>query len=107
MTDKFARGNRAWFHDQRDGLRKRYKDMVPDGQYEGLRVAKDTYDPKHPQETPLMDIADPQGLEHGTGDIDAAGVGVVLPALEAGMGPDYLSMAIGITLISDVTAEVG
>jgi len=105
VTDRFARGKRAWFHDQRDGLRKPYRDMVSDGQYPGMKVAKDTYDPKHPQETPLTDVSDPQGLERGTGDTDAFGVSVVLPVPEFGVGPAILSMSEGATVIAGVVAE--
>ena len=70
MSRKNATGRKAYYHDERDGLRKPYRKMVKDGYNKGLKVSKDTYDPKEPQEQPFRNINDPQSLKDGTGDVD-------------------------------------
>lgn len=56
----YARGHKAWGICARSGKRVYLRDMVTDGQT-GLLVAKDEYDPKHPQETPVI-VDDPIAL---------------------------------------------
>lgn len=47
---RYAVGHKAWGICARSGKRVYLKDMVEDGQT-GMLVAKDWYEPKHPQET--------------------------------------------------------
>lgn len=58
MTVRYARGNKALGECARSGKVLLRKDMVEDGQYPGLLVAPDWWEPKHPQETPV-DVNDP------------------------------------------------
>lgn len=55
----YARGPRAWGICQRSGKRLLRKDMVEDGHIEGLLVAPEWYEPRHPQELPPRDTEDP------------------------------------------------
>ena len=58
MTLRYARGDKAWGECARSGKRLLRKNMVEDGQYPGLLVAPDWYEPKHHQETPV-EVDDP------------------------------------------------
>lgn len=58
---RFARGKHALAECQRSGQKMRYRDLVEDGQTPGLRVHPDWYEPRHPQEFPVI-THDPQAL---------------------------------------------
>jgi len=51
---RYARGDRALAECQRSGKRVPYRDLVEDGHVKGLMVAPDWYEPKHPQESPVV-----------------------------------------------------
>lgn len=60
----YARGNKAWGECARSGKRVLLREMVEDGYIPGLMVARDWYEPAHPQDIPITDIADPVALLH-------------------------------------------
>lgn len=61
MTRRYAKGKKAWGICQRSGKRVPYDDLVEDGYIKGLLVARDWYEPPHPQDTPVS-VSDPVGL---------------------------------------------
>jgi hypothetical protein len=69
MRRAYARGTRAWGYDARTGERLLLRDMVKDGNT-GLPVSRRSYEPKHPQETPVS-VFDPQVLRRPAPDNDA------------------------------------
>lgn len=58
---RYARGTHALAECQRSGQKMRYRDLVEDGHIPGLLVHPDWYEPRHPQEFPVV-THDPQAL---------------------------------------------
>ena len=70
MSGAFASGKYAWGECMRCGARRRYVDLVNDGQKPGLRVCPDgCRDMKHPAEK-QFNAQDAQGLKHPAPDVD-------------------------------------
>ena len=61
MTKQYAKGRHAVAECQRSGQKMRYRDLVEDGHIEGLLVHPDWWEPKHPQEIPVV-VTDPIAL---------------------------------------------
>lgn len=61
MTTRYAKGKHAIAECQRSGKKMRYRDLVEDGHVPGLLVHPDWWEPKHPQEIPVV-IEDPIAL---------------------------------------------
>jgi hypothetical protein len=61
LSRKYAVGRKAWFICGRCGQRGLYIESVFDGQTANLRVHKECYEPKHPQEF-LPKVVDPIAL---------------------------------------------
>jgi len=61
MTKQYAKGRHAVAECQRSGQKMRYRDLVEDGHVEGLLVHPDWWEPKHPQEIPVV-VTDPVAL---------------------------------------------
>lgn len=82
MTVRYARGSRAWGECQRSGRKMLLRDMVEDGQVQGLLVDPEYYEPKHPQEAvPLVD--DPIALYKPAPELsEPPGEGVAAPPLD-------------------------
>ena len=57
---RFASGKDAWGYSDRSGFRYRLVDMVTE--WNGLKVGRDEYEPKHPQLSPISVGPDPQAL---------------------------------------------
>jgi hypothetical protein len=60
-VSKYAKGRHAIAECQRSGQKMRYRDLVEDGHVPGLLVHPDWWEPKHPQEIPIV-ITDPIAL---------------------------------------------
>ena len=60
MALKYARGRKSMAICDRSGLRVRYKDLKTT--WDGLRVAPDQWEPKHPQLTPRKNVFDATAL---------------------------------------------
>lgn len=58
---RYAKGKRAFGECQRSGKRVPYHQLVEDGHIDGLLVAPDWWEPRHPQEIPVR-LDDPVGL---------------------------------------------
>lgn len=78
----YARGDKAWGECARSGKRVRLNAMVEDGQLEGMLVAPEWYEPKHPLEIP-QDVDDPVALAEPAPEIS-------IPAV---VGDDGMSQA--------------
>lgn len=77
----YARGDKAWGECGRSGKRVRLNAMVEDGQIEGLLVAPEWYERKHPLET-LQDVDDPVALAEPAPEISKpTGEGAAAPDL--------------------------
>lgn len=77
----YARGKKAYGECGRSGKRVRLSDMVEDGQTEGMLVAADWYEPKHPQEIE-PDLTDPEALARPAPELSTPdGEGDEVPAL--------------------------
>jgi hypothetical protein len=61
MSKQYAKGRHAVAECQRSGQKMRYRDLVEDGHIEGLLVHPDWWEPKHPQEIPVV-VTDPIAL---------------------------------------------
>lgn len=61
MSEKYAKGKRAWGICGRSGRKMLLRDMVMDGRYPNLKVDPDWYESRHPQET-LPRVEDPVAL---------------------------------------------
>ena len=59
--NKYADGALAWGECRRSGKRVLRRDMVEDDQIPGMLVARDWYEPRHPQEFPIS-VTDPEAL---------------------------------------------
>ena len=57
---RFASGKDAWGYSDRSGFRYRLTDMVTE--WNGLKVGRDEYEPKHPQLEPIRVGPDPQAI---------------------------------------------
>jgi hypothetical protein len=57
---RFASGKDAWGYSDRSGFRYRLVDMVTE--WNGSKVGRDEYEPKHPQLEPIRVGPDPQAL---------------------------------------------
>jgi len=57
---RFASGKDAWGYSDRSGFRYRLVDMVTE--WNGSKVGRDEYEPKHPQLEPVRVGPDPQAL---------------------------------------------
>jgi len=57
---RFASGKEAWGYSDRSGFRYRLVDMVKE--WNGHKVGRDEYEPKHPQLEPISVGPDPQAL---------------------------------------------
>lgn len=60
MTTRYARGEHALGECARSGIVMLRKDMVEDGQFPGLLVHPDWYEPPYPE--PLKDLSDAVAL---------------------------------------------
>lgn len=65
---KYAKGRKALAECMRSGKRLPYKDLVRDGHIDGLLVAPEWWEPKHPQEIPVR-VDDPIALENPSPEI--------------------------------------
>jgi len=61
MTQKFARGKKAYGFSERTGFRVPVNKLVRDGQT-GILVEPEEYDPYHPQAIPLGPVSDAVSL---------------------------------------------
>jgi hypothetical protein len=61
MGARYAAGKQAWGECQRCGLRALLSELVFDGHIPWIRVHKDCYESKHPQERSI-DVSDPVSL---------------------------------------------
>src|SRR5262245_54038749 len=61
MATKYARGHAAWGECQRCGKKDFLQALIMDGQFPNLRVCRECYEPKHPQEN-LVKLDDPVAL---------------------------------------------
>ena len=57
---RFASGKDAWGYSDRSGFRYRLVDMVTE--WNGSKVGRDEYEPKHPQLGPIRKVVEPQAL---------------------------------------------
>ena len=57
---RYASGSKAWGTSDRSGFRYRLSEMVTE--WNGLKVGRDEYEPKHPQLEPIKVGPDPQAL---------------------------------------------
>ncbi len=57
---RYASGSKAWGISDRSGFRYRLSEMVTE--WNGLKVGRDEYEPKHPQLEPIKAGPDPQAL---------------------------------------------
>ena len=57
---RYASGKKAWGYSDRSGFRYRLRDMIKE--WNGLKVGKDEYEPKHPQLEPNYPGPDPTAL---------------------------------------------
>jgi hypothetical protein len=86
MARKYARGSRAWGQCERSGKKTLLKNLVYDGHQPGLLVAREWWEPRHPQEY-LPAIEDPVALEDPAPDRDRVPVVVKLPRLDSELQP--------------------
>lgn len=76
---RFASGKDAWGYSDRSGFRYRLVDMVTE--WNGLKVGRDEYEPKHPQLEPISVGPDPQAIHDPRPDQRTeVGVARLLPA---------------------------
>ena len=59
---KYAKGKKSYAISDRGGQRVRYTQLKTT--WDGLRVAPDEWEPKHPQLTPAKNVIDAQQLFH-------------------------------------------
>tara|TARA_R110002020_G_scaffold301083_1_gene516594 strand:- start:6126 stop:6632 length:507 start_codon:yes stop_codon:yes gene_type:complete len=57
---RYASGKKAWGYSDRSGFRYRLRDMIKE--WNGLKVGRDEYEPKHPQLKPIRPGPDPTAL---------------------------------------------
>jgi len=57
---RYTSGKRAWGYSDRSGFRYRLRDMIKE--WNGLKVGRDEYEPKHPQLEPNHPGPDPTAL---------------------------------------------
>ena len=57
---RFASGKKSWGYSDRSGFRYRLRDMIKE--WNGLKVGRDEYEPKHPQLEPNHPGPDPTAL---------------------------------------------
>ena len=57
---RYASGKKAWGYSDRSGFRYRLRDMIKE--WNGLKVGRDEYEPKHPQLEPNHPGPDPTAL---------------------------------------------
>jgi hypothetical protein len=76
---RFASGKDAWGYSDRSGFRYRLVDMVTE--WNGSKVGRDEYEPKHPQLEPIRVGPDPQALHNPRPDQRTeVGIARLLPA---------------------------
>lgn len=94
MSQKYASGAKAWGICQRCGQRHYLRNLVEDGQYPGLRVCTECYEPKQPQEYPV-NVTDPEALRKPSPDIDRPAVTLSWPSYDVVSNTTYLGSVSG------------
>lgn len=101
---KYATGKHAYAMDQRTGMRVRYKDLRTE--WNGVRVHKSEWEPKHPQLEPVRNVTDAQALRSPVPDTDSNDTTLAINHLRYGHAPFQITMTNNISgIVTSVCFE--
>lgn len=103
---RWAKGTRAWGQDARTGERTLLKNLVRDGNT-GLPVLPSSYEPRHPQETPVR-ADDVEALRRPAPDLDRPGYTVswpIAPLDDLSRTYPYLSLILEMSTFQPIVVE--